>query len=108
MCDCGLNIGDKVDWVLIKSNGEPATRQRRFWHGQIVDLWNTTLTGHWFVVRWDSSNLAGPYSGPALGIDPDFVPYSPHFFQTICSELRPCNTGALHPTSNSLSPRQVN
>jgi len=106
MCDCGLDVGDAVDWIYIKSDGKPFSRQSRFWHGEIVDLWNTNLLGHWFVVRWESSNRSEPYSGPDSGIDPSFIPHAPHYFQSICSELRACTEGSLHPTSNKLKPRK--
>lgn len=99
---CGLNIGDLVDW----KHGEYApSQQTRFWHGQIVDQWNTDLAGHWFVVRWDISNKSGPYHGPRADIDHDFVPYSPHYWQEQCGELRRCGEiRRLHPAENELPP----
>lgn len=40
--NCSLNVGDLVDW---KHSEYPPSEQARFWHGQIVDRWNTDREG---------------------------------------------------------------
>jgi hypothetical protein len=96
---CDLKVGESVDWIYVGN----AARQRRRWHGVIVDDWNSTRPGHWFVVRWDMSNEGGSYRGPKPDADPAFVPRSPHFVEEQCTELRRCDIAAgLHPATNEL------
>jgi len=105
MCACSFKVGDLVDWILLREDGKPYKSQPRKWHGEIVDEWNTNREGHWFVVRWDSSNKAGAYDGPATDINPSFIPHSPHYFQSRCNELNSCGVGNLHPKDNRLPKR---
>ncbi len=101
--ECEFIVGDAVDWKRF-TNQE--TSQDRFWHGVIVDEWNTTRDGHWFVVRWDASNKGGPYSGPNPDTDSNFTPFSPHYVEQQCRELRHCGmVPNLHPTVNRLPRR---
>jgi len=100
--NCDLNVGDLVDW---KHATTSPSRQTRFWHGQIVDLWNTDQPGHWFVVRWDISNKQGIYHDPRIDLNHDYFPYSPHYWQEQCRELRICGrVPRLHPSVNELLP----
>jgi hypothetical protein len=100
--NCGLIVGDLVDW---KHTATSVKKQTRFWHGQIVDRWNTEREGHWFVVRWDISDKQGRYRRPRRDLDRNFIPHSPHYWQEQCHELKRCGEiPALHPTVNELPP----
>jgi hypothetical protein len=97
--ECDFRVGDSVDWYHVGN----ASRQKRFWHGVIVDDWNSTREGHWFVVRWEMSNAEGAYRGPKPDADPRFVPRVPHFVEEECTELRRCGAATdLHPSVNAL------
>ena len=101
--DCSLKIGDWVDWQRF-TNRE--TTSNRHWHGQIVDEWNSNSPQHLFVVRWDSSDKSGPYEEPKPEFDPEFIPFSPHYEQVRCFELKICEPSSKrHPKKNALPQR---
>lgn len=102
-CDkCDLKVGESVDWLYVRN----PSRQNRLWHGVIVDDWNSTRTGHWFVVRWDMSDKAGPYTGPKADAEPRFIPRSSHYVEQECVELKRCEAAThLHPAVNALPVR---
>lgn len=99
---CDLRVGESVDWFYMNSS----RGQNRHWHGVIVDDWNSTRDGHWFVVRWDMSDKEGSYREPKEDADPHFIPHAPHYVEEECTELRRCGSSAgLHPSLNSLPTR---
>lgn len=101
--DCDFKVGDEVDWQRFTTR---ETTQTRRWHGQIVDVWNTRLPEHWFVVRWDMSDRDGPYGGPRTDFDPEYQPHRPHYLQERCFELKHCDPSTgLHPSRNRLPSR---
>lgn len=100
---CDFRVGDLVDWQRFTSE---EVGQKRKWHGVIVDDWNTTMDGHWFIIRWDISNMAGSYKGPRTDFNPTFTPYSPHYLQEQCHEIKHCGeVPRLHPKRNALDSR---
>jgi hypothetical protein len=98
--DCDFAVGDWVDWQRFTTR---ETTQSRHWHGQIVDQWNARMPEHWLIVRWDESDVDGPYTEPRPDFNPDYIPVSPHYMQERCLELKHCPQGnGLHPRVNRL------